>query len=108
MFVIWKGAVMDDLYTRFDNVFFEKTRLSILTVLYKDEMVSFNQLKSLLEGTDGAIYTHMEKLIKAGYVEKRKELAGSTVQTVYKITKKGRTLFKEYLAFLEQMLKESR
>ncbi|MBB6480705.1 transcriptional regulator [Spirochaeta isovalerica] len=99
---------MDDLYTRFDNVFFEKTRLSILTVLYKDEMVSFNQLKSLLGGTDGSIYTHMEKLIKAGYVEKRKELAGSTVQTVYKITKEGKSLFKEYLAFLEQMLKENR
>ena len=71
---------MDDLYTRFDNVFFEKTRLSIL----------------------------MEKLIKAGYVEKRKELARSAVQTVYKITKEGRALFKEYLAFLEQMLKENR
>jgi len=95
---------MDDLYTRFDNVFFEKTRLSILTILYKDEMASFNQLKSIIGGTDGSIYTHMEKLIKAGYAEKRKELAGSTVQTVYKITKEGKILFKEYLVFLEQML----
>jgi len=98
---------MDDLYTRFDNVFFEKTRLSILTILYKDEMASFNQLKSIIGGTDGSIYTHMEKLIKAGYVEKRKELAGSAVQTVYKITKGGKALFKEYLVFLEQMLKQS-
>jgi len=98
---------MDDLYTRFDNVFFEKTRLSILTILYKDEMASFNQLKSIIGGTDGSIYTHMEKLIKAGYAEKRKELAGSTVQTVYKITKEGKILFKEYLVFLEQMLKQS-
>lgn len=108
MFTTWKEAAMDDLYTRFDNVFFEKTRLSILTLLYKNEMISFKQIKSLLGGTDGSIYTHMEKLIKSGYVEKRKELAGSSVQTVYKITKEGRALFREYLAFLEQMLKEHR
>lgn len=99
---------MDDLYTQFDSIFFEKTRLSILTVLYKDDMVSFNQLKNIIGGTDGSIYTHMEKLIKANYVEKRKELAGSSVQTVYKITKEGRSLFKEYLAFLEKMLQANR
>lgn len=99
---------MDDLYTRFDNVFFEKTRLSIMTILFKNETVSFNQLKSLLGCSDGAIYTHMEKLIKADYVLKKKELVGSSAQTVYKINKEGRQLFKEYLLFLEQMLKQHR
>jgi DNA-binding MarR family transcriptional regulator len=98
---------MDDLYTRFDSVFFEKTRLSIMTVLYREDMVSFNQLKKIIGGSDGSIYTHMEKLIKAGYVEKRKELAGSSVQTVYKIMKEGRILFRDYLSFLEKMLHES-
>ncbi len=78
---------MDDLYTRFDNIFFEKTRLSIMTILFKEETVSFNQLKKIIGGSDGAIYTHMEKLIKAEYVEKKKELTGSSVQTVYKINK---------------------
>lgn len=97
---------MNDLYTRFDNIFFEKTRLSIMTILFKEDMVSFNQLKSIIGGSDGAIYTHLEKLIKADYVEKKKELAGSSVQTVYKIKKEGRTLFKEYLTFLEKMLQE--
>lgn len=79
-----------------------------MTILYREETVSFNQLKKLIGGTDGSIYTHMEKLIKAGYVEKRKELAGSSVQTVYKILREGKTLFKEYLVFLEKMLQESR
>ena len=97
---------MNDLYTRFDNIFFEKTRLSIMTILFKEETVSFNQLKKIIGGSDGAIYTHMEKLIKAEYVEKNKEMAGSSIQTVYKINKEGRILFKEYLAFLEKMLDE--
>ena len=97
---------MNDLYTRFDNIFFEKTRLSIMTILFKEQTVSFNQLKSIIGVSDGAIYTHMEKLIKADYVEKKKELAGSSVQTVYKIKKVGKILFKEYLVFLEKMLEE--
>jgi DNA-binding MarR family transcriptional regulator len=99
---------MNDLYTRFDNVFFEKTRLSIMTILYREETVSFNQLKIMIGGTDGSIYTHLEKLIKADYVDKKKELAGSSVQTVYRINKEGKSIFKDYLGFLEKMLKEHR
>ncbi|MBI9098157.1 MAG: transcriptional regulator [Spirochaetaceae bacterium] len=99
---------MDDLYTRFDNVFFEKTRLSIMTILFKEETVSFNQLKKIIGGSDGSIYTHLEKLIKADYVDKKKELVGSSAQTVYKIKKEGRIIFKEYLAFLEQMLQNQK
>lgn len=99
---------MDDLYTRFDNVFFEKTRLSIMTILFKEETVSFNQIKKIIGGSDGSIYTHLEKLIKADYVHKKKELVGSSAQTVYKIKKEGRIIFKEYLTFLEQMLQNQR
>lgn len=77
-----------------------------MTILFKEEKASFNQLKKIIGGSDGAIYTHMEKLIKSDYVEKKKELVGSSAQTVYKINKEGRILFKEYLTFLEKMLRE--
>jgi len=95
---------MSNLYTRFDNVFFEKTRLSIITILYKDGKESFKQLKERLGGSDGALYTHLEKLYKAGYLEKKKELIGMQAQTVYRITKTGKQEFKNYLNFLEQMV----
>lgn len=96
---------MADLYTRFDNVFFEKTRLSMMTIIYKEEKVSFNMLKERLGGSDGSVYTHLEKLVSAGYVEKKKAVTGTTVQTVYKLTEQGIELFKDYLAFLEELLK---
>ncbi|WP_319560981.1 hypothetical protein [Marispirochaeta sp.] len=33
---------MDKLYTRFDGVFFEKTRLSLMTLIMQEESVAFN------------------------------------------------------------------
>lgn len=95
---------MDSLYTRFDSTFFEKTRLSLLTIIYQEEGITFNELKRRLGGTDGAIYTHIEKLVTSGYVEKKKEIAGTNVQTIYKLTKEGIEAFKGYLAFLEQVV----
>lgn len=99
---------MDELYTRFDNIFFEKTRLSLMTIIYQEEKVSFNQLKERIGGTDGTIYTHLEKLIKAKYLTKQKEIAGTAVQTVYSITQEGRDLFTQYLKFLENMLSSAK
>ena len=99
---------MNDLFRRFDNVFFEKTRLSMMTVLYQEGKVSFNMFKRRLDASDGAIYTHLEKLVTAGYVSKKKEVAGTEVQTLYSPTETGRELFASYLDFIEDLLKTTR
>jgi predicted ArsR family transcriptional regulator len=96
--------MMDNLYTRFDSVFFEKTRLSLMTLLFQREMVTFNILKKKMELSDGALYTHLEKLIMAGYAEKHKEVAGMNVQTVYSLTAEGKRIFLEYIDFLKTMV----
>ena len=94
----------DGLYTQFDSVFFEKTRLSMMTVLYREGSVSFNRFKKIIGGTDGAVYAHAQKLLGAGYVSGNKEIAGNAVQTVYVLTQSGKQRFAEYLEFLEVML----
>lgn len=94
----------EELYTRFDGVFFEKTRLSIMTLLNQEEPLAFNALKQRLGGTDGAIYTHLEKLIAAGYVSKERELAAGAARTVYQLTDDGRRVFQEYIDFLAGVL----
>ncbi|MBN2510955.1 MAG: transcriptional regulator [Spirochaetales bacterium] len=96
---------MDSLYTRFDSIFFEKTRLSLLTIIYQEEGITYNELKRRLGASDGAVYTHIEKLISGGYVEKKKEIAGTNVQTIYRLTKAGITAFQEYLGFLEHIVR---
>lgn len=95
---------MTELYTQFDAVFFEKTRLSMMAVLYREGVVSFNRFKKIVGGTDGAVYSHAQRLLGAGYVTGKKEIAGNSVQTVYTLTKSGKQLFAEYLQFLENML----
>ena len=97
---------MSDLYLKFDSVFFEKTRLSILTLLYREGRMSFNSLKEALAATDGAVYTHLEKLKQAGYVTRDKELVAGNVSSQYELTAAGKKEFKAYIEFLETMLKE--
>jgi len=99
---------MAKLYTRFDNIFFEKTRLSIMTLLVQNEVLSFNWLKDSLDQSDGALYSHLEKLYKEGYIDKRKELAGPGAQTVYALTEKGKQQYTEYIDFLEVLIRGSK
>jgi len=97
---------MSDLYTRFDNIFFERTRLSILTLTLANDQVSFAFLKKRVGGSDGALYTHLEKLVDAGYIAKRRDTSGKTVRTIYSITARGKEEYNHYLQFLQQVLKE--
>jgi predicted transcriptional regulator len=89
-------------------VFFEKTRLSIITILYKERIVSFNRFKKLLGGTDGAIYTHLKKLIDSGYISYKKEIVNNNVQTNYSITQSGKKIFIEYLKFIQGIITEEK
>ncbi len=95
---------MADPFARFDGIFFEKSRLAIVALLYMDEYAAFTTLRERLGATDGAVYSHLERLIEGGYVEKRKEVAGMKAQTVYRLTKKGRKEFDAYLGVMEEML----
>ena len=79
-----------------------------MTILYQEEKASFTVLKARLEVSDGAIYTHMEKLIQAGYVEKTRELSGTVPQTMYVLSAEGRSLFEEYVEFLEEIVRSTR
>lgn len=97
---------MNDLYLNFDQVFFEKTRLSMLTLLYKEIYVSYNRFKKIIGGTDGSIYAHLKKLLHAGYIQKKKELVGESAHTIYSLTRKGEKTFREYIRFLETVVRE--
>ncbi len=99
---------VDELYTQFDPVFFEKTRLSMMTILYKEGVVSFNRFKKLTGGTDGAVYSHINKLRIAGYVDQKKQIAEERIQTVYSLTESGSEIFKRYLEFLESIVTQKR
>ena len=95
---------MADPFARFNGIFFEKSRLAIVALLYRDEYAAFTTLRELIEASDGAAYAHLERLIEGGYLEKRKEVAGMKAQTVYRLTRTGKVEFEAYLAAVEELL----
>jgi len=93
-----------DPFARFNGIFFEKSRLAIVALLYRDEYAAFTTLRERIEASDGAAYSHLERLIEGGYLEKRKEVAGMKAQTVYRLTGNGKAEFEAYLAAMEELL----
>src|SRR5437868_14189784 len=73
-----------------DKVIHERMRLGIISALAANEKLSFNDLKRLLDTTDGNVSVHARKLEEAGYLTCKKSFAGRTPLTEYKITASGR------------------
>ncbi len=59
-----------------DRIIHERIRLGILSALAVTETLSFNDLKQMLETTDGNLSVHARKLEEAGYVLCEKSFAG--------------------------------
>ena len=98
------GKVSNDL----DKVIHERMRLGIISALAANEKMSFNDLKRILDTTDGNVSVHARKLEDAGYVTMKKSVAGRTPLTEYKITKDGRKALERYLDHMEALIKAMR
>lgn len=76
-----------------------------MSMLIVNEEISFNDLKGLLEVTDGNLATHMNTLEEAGFLKVHKGFIGRKTNTTYSITKAGEKAFKDHIAGLEKMIK---
>ena len=88
-----------------DKVIHERMRLGIISALAANDKLSFTDLKSLLNTTDGNISVHARKLEDAGYLTMKKSFVGRTPLTEYKITKAGRKALEQYLDHMEALIK---
>ena len=94
--------------TRLDDVIHGRARLAIVAALAARESLSFAELKSALQLTDGNLSVHARKLEDAGYVSCRKGFDGRVPRTEYRLTPAGRRAFDRYLGHLEALLRASR
>lgn len=97
-------AVSNDL----DKVIHERMRLGIMSALAANERLSFTDLKTLLDTSDGNISVHTRKLEEAGYLTVKKSFAGRVPLTEYKITKAGQKALERYLDHMEALIKAMR
>ena len=87
-----------------DRVIHERIRLGMLSALAVNDSLTFNEVKALLETTDGNLSVHARKLEDAEYITCVKSFEGRVPRTEFRITKAGRTALENYLAHMEALI----
>ena len=88
-----------------NKIFDNRIRLGVMSILMVNEEVNFNDLKQMLEVTDGNLATHLQTLDETGYIKVHKGFIGKKTNTTYSITRVGERAFKEHIEGLEKMIK---
>ena len=95
-------------YEGLDRVIHERARLSVLTSLVTNPKgLIFNDLKQLCSLTDGNLSRHLRVLETEKMVQLVKGHDHNRPQTICRITPAGRKRYLEYLATLEQVVKDA-
>ena len=93
---------------KLDGLIHERVRLGIVSALAVNEVLRFNDLKRLLEITDGNLSVHARKLEDAGYVKCTKSFVGRQPRTEFRLTASGRRALESYLQQMESVIRAAR
>ncbi len=88
-----------------NKIFDNRIRLGVMSILMVNEAVNFNDLKSMLEVTDGNLATHLQTLEENGFLKVQKGFIGRKTNTTYSVTKAGEKSFRDHLDALEKMIR---
>ena len=91
-----------------DRLIHERVRLAIVSALAVNESLTFNDLKQLLNTTDGNLSVHARKLEEAQYVVCNKFFDGRMPKTEYRLTAAGRRALERYLGHMESVIRAAR
>ncbi len=91
-----------------DRIIHERMRLGIVSALAVNESLTFNELKKLLQTTDGNLSVHARRLEEVNYVECSKSFEGRMPRTEYRLTAAGRKAFERYLDHMEALIQAMR
>ncbi len=97
---------MKELFQQLNKAFDNKIRLGIMSVISVNNSATFNELKELLDLTDGNLASHIKKLEELGYISVHKSFFGRKPNTVYEITTEGKAAFELHLRALEAILNQ--
>ena len=103
-----KNAGPEKRATSLDRIIHERMRLAIVSALAVNDTLTFNDLKRLLESSDGNLSVHARKLEDAGYISCDKSFEGRMPRTEYRLTAAGRRAFEKYISHMESLIKAVR
>jgi DNA-binding MarR family transcriptional regulator len=93
---------------KLDRLIHERLRLGILSALAVNESLTFNDLKKMLDTTDGNLSVHARKLEEAGYIACTKSFEGRMPRTDYRLTASGKRALERYLDHMEALIRAMR
>ena len=88
-----------------NKVFDSRVRLGIMSVLMVNLEANFNELKEMIDITDGNLASHLKTLEENGIIKVQKGFIGRKTNTTYSVTKDGEKAFKAHLDALEKMIR---
>ena len=97
-----------DQASGFDRLIYERVRLGIMSALAMNEQLTFTELKSLFDVSDGNLSAHARKLEEAGYVVCTKSFESRRPRSEYRITPVGKKALLHYLEHIEAVIKATR
>jgi DNA-binding HxlR family transcriptional regulator len=99
---------MNNPIANLNKIFDNRIRLGIMSALMVNESVNFNELKELLDITDGNLASHLKTLEESDTIKVNKGFIGRKTNTTYSITKSGEKAFRLHLSALEKMIKSAK
>lgn len=94
-------------YPGLERIFHERGRLAICTCLIAHpDGLSFTELQSACDLTDGNLNRHLHALSDVGIVATDKQRGLRRPLTIYRITKRGRQRFLAYVDELESVVRD--
>ncbi|MGN6567787.1 MAG: winged helix-turn-helix domain-containing protein [Flavipsychrobacter sp.] len=96
---------MDNPIEQLNKIFDSRIRIGIMSALIVNESLNFNDLKALIDVTDGNLATHLKTLEENNFIKVQKGFIGRKTNTTYTITKAGKKAFRAHLDALEKIIK---
>jgi DNA-binding MarR family transcriptional regulator len=91
-----------------DRLIHERLRLGIVSALAVNPSLTFNDLKRLMNTTDGNLSVHARKLEEANYITCHKSFEGRVPKTKFALTAPGRRALERYLDHMEALIRATR
>jgi DNA-binding HxlR family transcriptional regulator len=90
------------------RLIYERIRLGIMSALSVNNSMTFNELRELLNTSDGNLSVHARKLEAAGYISCKKKFSERIPKTEYSMTAKGKRVFDRHLEHMESLIRAAR
>ena len=91
-----------------DQLIHGRVRLGIVSALAVHDVLSFTELKELLDTSDGNLSVHARRLEEGGYVACTKSFDGRVPRTEYTLTAPGREALTRYIDHMEALIERVR